>query len=928
MAGNPTSNITISIYPNTAIFSAHYVDDLAGSGIDITFTNNDCIISSDYLVYSTETSMSGGNNLTITAYNHQYIKNNINDNIIITLPTQDLYAWVCVESTFMPETMVGTVTYTKTIPEIGSSTRTCGDDGVYTDMGTINRTSENVGVSSGFGFQYTYNRDSSKDILINLPKYISNLSNGTDTYIIKDAEARSSLANKQDILVSGTNIKTINNTSILGSGNISTSELPSQSGNNGKFLTTNGSSASWATVSIPTVDQTYSSSSTSTNALSHKAIADAKFLQNTATGTNSITILGTATANNSAINIGYLSSAAGGSVALGKQVTASGIDSIAIGEITEATEIYTIAIGASAHSTATRAIQLGGQGTNNEANSFYVATDWNKNWKMLGSDGKIPDDRLNTTIARTSQIPTTTSQLTNNSGFITGISWGDITGTLSSQSDLNTALNNKANDSSVVHLSGDETINGGKTFNQAFIIGTTETHPNEGGQLIFKKSHNSTMAGDVIVDQNVNNLRVIGQSTSLGIIVPFYIDCENNKVYTATPATGDNSTQVATTAFVKAQGYATTSQIPTIDQTYSASSANAQSGVAVASAISSAISSVYKPAGSVVFANLPTPSASNEGNVYNVTNAFTTTSNFVEGAGINYPAGTNVVIINTGSNTYKFDTLTGAFQPLLISGTNIKTINSNSILGSGNLDIDALPSQTNNSGKFLTTNGTTASWSNVIIPFGESTSAADAVQKEVTISEITELKTGQIIIVKPTITSTVADATLKLNNFTAYPMLYGAAAITTSTDSITWAANYPSWFRFDGSNWVFLGHGVDNNTTYSAMSVAEGTTGTKTTARSVRADYLKQIIQGTTLTGLSTSTNSAVTEADTVTTGIGKLQAQVNNKVDKTSIATTSTAGLVKPDGTSITIDSNGTISAAGGSAYAMVIVDYTEEDE
>lgn len=167
---------------------------------------------------------------------------------------------------------------------------------------------------------------------------------------------------------------------------------------------------------------------------------------------------------------------------------------------------------------------------------------------------------------------------------------------------------------------------------------------------------------------------------------------------------------------------------------------------------------------------------------------------------------------------------------------------------------------------------------NLVIPYGESTSAADAVQKEVTISSITSLSEGQIIIVKPTITSTVADATLKLNNFTAYPMLYGTAAITTSTDSITWAANYPSWFRFDGSNWVFLGHGLDNNTTYSAMSVSEGTTGTKTTARSVRADYLKQIIQGTTLTGLSTSTNSAVTASDTVTTGIGKLQAQVNTK--------------------------------------------------
>ena len=42
---------------------------------------------------------------------------------------------------------------------------------------------------------------------------------------------------------------------------------------------------------------------------------------------------------------------------------------------------------------------------------------------------------------------------------------------------------------------------------------------------------------------------------------------------------------------------------------------------------------------------------------------------------------------------------------------NFKTINSNSIIGSGNLVLDGLPSQTGNSGKYLTTNGTNASWS-------------------------------------------------------------------------------------------------------------------------------------------------------------------------------------------------------------------------
>lgn len=90
--------------------------------------------------------------------------------------------------------------------------------------------------------------------------------------------------------------------------------------------------------------------------------------------------------------------------------------------------------------------------------------------------------------------------------------------------------------------------------------------------------------------------------------------------------------------------------------------------------------------------------------------------------------------------------------------------------------------------------------------YGTSTTAAATAQKEVSIPSITSLKTGQIIVVKPTITSTVANSTIKLNNFTAYPMRYNNAAITTSTDSIVWAANIPSIWVFDGTYWVFLGH--------------------------------------------------------------------------------------------------------------------------
>ena len=79
----------------------------------------------------------------------------------------------------------------------------------------------------------------------------------------------------------------------------------------------------------------------------------------------------------------------------------------------------------------------------------------------------------------------------------------------------------------------------------------------------------------------------------------------------------------------------------------------------VESAINTKISSTYKAKGTVAFANLPALGSTNEGYVYNVSDSFTTTADFVEGAGNTYPAGTNVVIINTTGQTYKYDVLAG-----------------------------------------------------------------------------------------------------------------------------------------------------------------------------------------------------------------------------------------------------------------------------
>ena len=152
--------------------------------------------------------------------------------------------------------------------------------------------------------------------------------------------------------------------------------------------------------------------------------------------------------------------------------------------------------------------------------------------------------------------------------------------------------------------------------------------------------------------------------------------------------------------------------------------------------------------------------------------------------------------------------------------------------------------------------------------YAESTSAADAVEKTVSIPAITELNAGQVIIVKPTITSTVANSTLKLNSFTAYPMLYGGSNITTSTDSKVWSAYIPSIFVFDGSYWRFAGHGADDNTTYSInYMIYAGTAnaGTGTYAVS-RYGLLMQKLDGTWETLKDTSTNYTTATTKTVNT--------------------------------------------------------------
>ena len=85
---------------------------------------------------------------------------------------------------------------------------------------------------------------------------------------------------------------------------------------------------------------------------------------------------------------------------------------------------------------------------------------------------------------------------------------------------------------------------------------------------------------------------------------------------------------------------------------------------AVKTAIDSAISRVYKPAGNKTCAQLTSALLvkANLGNVYNMTDSGTTTSDFVEGAGKTIELGDNVAVVDIGTSqspSYKFDLLSG-----------------------------------------------------------------------------------------------------------------------------------------------------------------------------------------------------------------------------------------------------------------------------
>lgn len=146
-------------------------------------------------------------------------------------------------------------------------------------------------------------------------------------------------------------------------------------------------------------------------------------LLNTATGSESLTIGGSATNQDNAINIGSGSRTTEGGTSIGNGAYVDGENGTAIGKDAEAGDINATAIGYKAIASNDNAIQIG-QGTNSTANSLYIGfgvdqSDNPLNYELLDENGKIPSARIDGASGSFTSPDNKTITVVN--GIITGI---------------------------------------------------------------------------------------------------------------------------------------------------------------------------------------------------------------------------------------------------------------------------------------------------------------------------------------------------------------------------------------------------------------------------------------------------------------------------------------------------------------------------
>ena len=183
------------------------------------------------------------------------------------------------------------------------------------------------------------------------------------------------------------------------------------------------------------------------------------------------------------------------------------------------------------------------------------------------------------------------------------------------------------------------------------------------GQIVTLVNEGASTVEAYMIQNTAGNLMKLASTTASGDLTEDVLELQGkvSNLETAVGTKGDDSGITANDlwAAIKEVKAAYEAADTTLTEKFGNYYNKTETEGKIDEKINVAISTTYRAAGSIAFEALPTLAASEEGKVYNISNEFTTTENFVEGAGKEYPIGTNVVCIDVGTDEYKWDVLAG-----------------------------------------------------------------------------------------------------------------------------------------------------------------------------------------------------------------------------------------------------------------------------
>ena len=242
------------------------------------------------------------------------------------------------------------------------------------------------------------------------------------------------------------------------------------------------------------------------------------------------------------------------------------------------------------------------------------------------------------------------------------------------------------------------------------------------------------------------------------------------------------------------------------------------------------------------------------------------------------------------------DTTISWKQATLVSGTNIKTINNESLLGSWNITIQSWTTYT--AGENIKISSNVISANNVFIITEDDVTVSTTQEywvepyntsyyyTNIDISANAGIEWREwalytfVVDTEMVVASANRNVRVKIWTWAYIPVMWSSAILAwssyfvkTQTRCFQYSTKYQSWWA--------LHLITDSNTTYSAMSVSEWKTGTATTSRTVRADYLKQIteyhIQQNSILKTNTWTQTVNSTTASQTTPLGVKSANTNS---------------------------------------------------